>query len=77
MLEKKLVESKALRERDLVVADRRRLAIMVEDDVWLLASFCVLCEEQVEVQKTRVARSRKRVERRSVSVLIFGQSTNE
>jgi hypothetical protein len=34
VLEKKLAESKALRERDLVVADRRRLAIMVED-VWL------------------------------------------
>lgn len=42
MLEK-LTESKALRESDLVVADRRRLAIMVEDVVWLLAS--LLCEE--------------------------------
>ena len=36
MLEKLLAESKALRERDLVVADRRRLAIMViKEDVWL------------------------------------------
>jgi len=42
VLEKKLVESKALRERDLVVADRRRLAIMVED-VWLWLIDGVLC----------------------------------
>ena len=62
MLEK-LTESKALRERDLVVADRRRLAIMVED-VWLAL--------RLKFSKTGVARSRQESSRNEIdSVFSF------
>ena len=61
MLEK-LAESKALRERDFVVADRRRLAIMVKRCV--ARAFLGRNTEHVEVQKTRVARSREESELR-------------
>ena len=86
MLEKLLAESKALRESDLVVADRRRLAIMVkeEEDVWLPSWLCaaaVLMGFFVEVAQTGVARSRRessRVEMNTICyLLVFSFLANQ